>query len=205
MGPCGQSVSMTSANPVCLNHVFGLDLPLFEWSRRRRPRRRHRPHRRRPEWQITWQIRRQRARLSSERIRNRLFSLTFFVGTTGIEPATPTVSKADGGVTRRGRALRTKGKTQTWRYPDDPAVSLRHGPNGTPSGTPGRSSLGSPTGGLARRHFVGEMAHNREARGSRSRRKPSGFGAAMTNRWTTKIPGEQCVISGHAGAQFGSP
>jgi hypothetical protein len=41
---------------------------------------------------IEWQIRRQRARLSFERIRNRLFSLTFFVGTTGIEPATPTVS-----------------------------------------------------------------------------------------------------------------
>src|SRR5580658_833884 len=29
--------------------------------------------------------------------------------------------------THRGGALRTKGKTQTWRYPDDPAVSLRHG------------------------------------------------------------------------------
>src|SRR5580658_6981645 len=72
--------------------------------------------------------------------------------------------------THRGGALRTKGKTQTWRYPDDPAVSLRHGPNGTPSGTPGRSNRGSTTGGLARRHFVGEMAQNREARGSRSRR-----------------------------------
>jgi hypothetical protein len=72
--------------------------------------------------------------------------------------------------TRRGGALRTKGKTQTWRYPDDPAVSLRHGPSGTPSGTPGRSNLGRTTGGLVRRHFVGEMAHNREAPGSRSRR-----------------------------------
>jgi integrase len=94
----------------------------------------------------------------------------FLVGAIGFEPTTPTVSKADGGVTRRGGALRTEGKTRTWCYPDDPAVSLRHGPSGTPSGTPGRSNLGRTTGGLARRHFVGEMAHNREARGSRSRR-----------------------------------
>jgi hypothetical protein len=92
------------------------------------------------------------------------------VGARGFEPPTPPVSKADGSVTRRGRALRTKGKTQTWRYPDDPAVSLRHGPNGTPGCTPGRSDRGSTTGGLARRHFVGEMARNREARGSRWRR-----------------------------------
>ena len=44
-----------------------------------------------------------RESLSTERIRNRLFSLTFFVGTTGIEPATPTVSRRQ---TRVSRTLR---------------------------------------------------------------------------------------------------
>jgi hypothetical protein len=44
----------------------------------------------------------------------------------GREPPTPTVSKADGGVTRRCGALRTRGKTRAWRYPDDPAVTPQH-------------------------------------------------------------------------------
>jgi hypothetical protein len=42
-----------------------------------RSRRRHRHHRRRPEWQIKWQIRRPRARLSSERARKGPFLLAF--------------------------------------------------------------------------------------------------------------------------------
>jgi hypothetical protein len=58
----------------------------------------------------------------------------------------PTVSKGDGGVARRGGALRTEGITRTWRYPDDPAVSLRHGPSGIPGGTPGHSNPWSTTG-----------------------------------------------------------
>jgi hypothetical protein len=54
------------------------------------------------------------------------FRFVFLVGTTGFEPATPTVSKGGGGVSRCHKALRTEGKRGLGRYPGDPAVTPRH-------------------------------------------------------------------------------
>ena len=93
----------------------------------------------------------------------------FLVGAIGFEPTTPTVSRADGGVARRGGALRTKGKTRTWRYPGDPAVSLRHRPSGTPSGTPRRSNPGSTTVGSCRQE-ARRVLRNRAQRAGPPRR-----------------------------------